>query len=231
MFEFSLLQKFSIWVIPVLFAITVHEVAHGWVARRFGDSTAFILGRLSLNPFKHIDPVGTVLIPAVMLFLPGGFIFGWAKPVPVDYRNLKHPKRDMVYVAAAGPFANLLMVILWALIVRLGTLLIPAGVWYAMPLVYMGCAGIFINSLLMIVNMIPLPPLDGGRVLTGLLPGTMAWKFSQIEPYGMWILIALLLTGALGTILSPILSIFLSIIAPISGLSVKSIQTVVFSLM
>lgn len=228
--EFTIIQKISIWVIPVLFAITVHEVAHGWVARRFGDSTAFMLGRLSLNPFKHIDPVGTVVVPALLLLMQAP-AFGWAKPVPVNFNNLRNPKRDMVYVAAAGPLSNLAMVLFWALIVRLGMSLVTTGAWYSMPLVYMGCAGIFINLILMLLNLFPLLPLDGGRVLAGLLPGPLAWKYSRIEPYGVWILIALLMSGILFQILTPFLSIALSIVSPITGISAVSIEKIVFSLM
>lgn len=228
--EFSIIQKISIWVIPVLFAITVHEVAHGWVARRYGDNTAFMLGRLSLNPFKHIDPVGTVVVPAILLLMQAP-AFGWARPVPVNFNNLRNPKRDMIYVAAAGPFSNLIMALFWALIVRIGMSLVTTGAWYSMPLVYMGSAGIFINLILMVLNLFPLLPLDGGRVLAGLLPGPLAWKYSRIEPYGIWILIALLMSGILSWILSPFLGIAMRIISPIAGISAKSIETIVFSLM
>lgn len=230
MLELTIIQKLSIWVTPVLLAITLHEVAHGWMARRFGDNTAFMLGRLSLNPFKHIDPVGTILVPAVMLLmqLPA---FGWAKPVPVNFQNLRDPKRDMVYVAAAGPLANLAMILMWALIVRLGTLLIPSGAWFSMPMVYMGCAGIFINTLLMVLNLLPLPPLDGGRVVTGLLPGALAWKFGRVEPYGVWILIALMVTGLLFWLLSPMLSFVIAAVSPITGLSPRGMDGVIRALM
>lgn len=228
--EFSIIQKISIWVIPVLFAITVHEVAHGWVARRFGDNTAFMLGRLSLNPFKHIDPIGTVVVPAIMLLMQAP-AFGWARPVPVNYNNLRNPKRDMIYVAAAGPLSNLVMALFWALIVRLGMSLVTTGAWYSMALVYMGSAGIFINLILMVLNLFPLLPLDGGRVLAGLLPTRLGGKYSRIEPYGIWILIALLVSGILFRILSPFLSIAMQVVSPIAGISAKSIETIVFSLM
>lgn len=230
MHEFTIIQKISIWIIPVLLAITLHEVAHGWMARRFGDSTAFMLGRLSLNPFKHIDPVGTVLVPAFMLLmqLPA---FGWAKPVPVNFKNLHDPKRDMVFVAAAGPLANLAMILIWALVARLGTMLIPTGAWYSMPMVYMGCAGIFINALLMVLNLLPLPPLDGGRVVTGLLPGPLAWKYSRIEPYGVWILVALLVTGLLFWVLSPMLTFVITAVSPLAGISPRGMDQVIRSLM
>lgn len=228
--EFSIIQKISIWIIPVLFAITVHEVAHGWVARRFGDKTAFMLGRLSLNPFKHIDPIGTVVVPALMLLMQAP-AFGWARPVPVNYSNLRNPKRDMVYVAAAGPLSNLIMALFWALIVRLGMALAATGAWFSMPLVYMGSAGIFINLILMVLNLFPLLPLDGGRVLAGLLPTRLAGKYSRIEPYGIWILIGLLVSGVLFRILSPFLSIAMQVVSPIAGMSAKNIETMVFSLM
>jgi Zn-dependent protease len=211
--DLSLIQKISIWLVPVVLAITVHEVAHGWVALRFGDRTAQMLGRLTLNPFKHIDPVGTVLIPGMLLLLHAP-LFGYARPVPVDWRNLHHPKRDMAVVAAAGPAVNFLMGIGWALFIRAGLLLGESG----LALIYMGVAGIFINTILMVLNLLPLPPLDGGRVLTGLLPGRWAWYFSRIEPYGFLILVALLVTGLLGYIMWPVLNIVMGILVPVSGL-------------
>jgi Zn-dependent protease len=226
MLDLSLVQKISIWVIPVILGITVHEVAHGWVARKLGDNTAFMLGRLTLNPLKHIDPMGTILIPAMLLLFQTGFIFGYAKPVPINWKNLSHPKRDMALVAAAGPMANLLMAIGWALLLRLGMVLGDSG----LSLVYMGVAGISINGILMVLNLLPLPPLDGGRVLTGLLPGPMAYKFSRIEPYGFFILIGLLVTGVLGTVLWPLISIFISTMAPVSGLSTQQFQLLLMTL-
>jgi Zn-dependent protease len=218
MHEITLIQKIAAWVLPVLFAITVHETAHGWMALRLGDKTALMLGRLTLNPLKHIDPVGTILVPGMMLML-SGLMFGWAKPVPITWQNLGNPKRDMVLVAVAGPLANLLMAFLWAVVIRLGSLLGDFG----LALIFMGAVGIFINTLLMALNMLPLPPLDGGRVLTGLLPGPLAWKFSQIEPYGFLILIGLLVTGLLSTILVPIIQLVIAMLAPVTGL-----QPVVF---
>jgi Zn-dependent protease len=226
MLDLSLVQKISIWVIPVILGITVHEVAHGWIARKLGDNTAFMLGRLTLNPLKHIDPMGTILIPAMLLLFQTGFIFGYAKPVPINWKNLNHPKRDMALVAAAGPMANLLMAIGWALLLRLGMVLGDSG----LSLVYMGVAGISINGILMVLNLLPLPPLDGGRVLTGLLPGPMAYKFSRIEPYGFFILIGLLVTGVLGTVLWPLISIFISTMAPVSGLSTQQFQLLLMTL-
>jgi Zn-dependent protease len=201
--ELSLPQILAVSILPVLFAITVHEVAHGWVAKRFGDPTAQRLGRLTLNPLKHIDPVGTVLIPAVLLLLKAGFLFGWAKPVPVTWENLRHPKRDMIFVAAAGPAANLLMALGWGLVAKLGTLLPPGWNWASVPMQLMGEIGIFINVLLMVFNLLPLPPLDGGRVAVGLLPGRLAWQLSRVEPYGFFILLGLMLTGLLWVVIHP----------------------------
>jgi Zn-dependent protease len=227
MLDLSLVQKIAIWVVPVLLGITVHEVAHGWIASKLGDNTAFMLGRLTLNPIKHVDPMGTILIPGMLLLLQAGFIFGYAKPVPINWKNLRHPKRDMALVAAAGPVANLLMAIGWALLLRLGVLLGDSGI----ALVYMGVAGISINGILMILNLLPLPPLDGGRVLTGLLPGPIAYKFSRIEPYGFFILIGLLVTGVLGAVLWPLISFFISMMVPVSGLSAQKFQLLLLALM
>jgi Zn-dependent protease len=227
MLDLSLVQKISIWVVPVLLGITVHEVAHGFIARRLGDNTAFMLGRLTLNPLKHVDPMGTILIPGMLLLLQAGFIFGYAKPVPINWKNLRQPKRDMALVAAAGPVANLLMAFGWALLLRLGVMLGDSG----LALVYMGVAGISINAILMILNLLPLPPLDGGRVLTGLLPGPMAYKFSRIEPYGFFILIGLLVTGVLGAILWPLISVFISMMIPVTGLSAQKFQLLLLVLM
>ncbi|GMR18376.1 MAG: site-2 protease family protein [Gammaproteobacteria bacterium] len=197
-------QLITISILPVLFAITVHEVAHGWVAKLLGDPTAQRLGRLTLNPVKHIDPMGTVLVPALLLLLKVGVIFGWAKPVPVTWENLRNPKKDMVLVAAAGPVANLLMAILWALVIKIGTLLPASLGWAAQPMYYMGLVGILINVLLMVFNLLPLPPLDGGRVAVGLLPGPWAWRLSRVEPYGFYILIALWVTGILWLVIGPV---------------------------
>jgi Zn-dependent protease len=225
--EFSLIQKISIWLLPALLAITVHEVAHGWVALRFGDRTALMLGRLTLNPLRHIDPMGTILIPGLLLLLHTGFVFGYAKPVPVDWRNLHHPKRDMAIVAAAGPLINFGMGVGWALLVRLGAVLGETG----NALVYMSVAGIFINTILMVLNLIPLPPLDGGRVLTGLLPGRWAWYFSRIEPYGFFILIGLLITGILGAVMWPVLSLVLGMLLPLSGMQSFKFEMILQALM
>lgn len=217
--ELNLLQRIVVWALPVLFAITVHETAHGWMALRLGDPTARMLGRLTLNPIKHVDPMGTFLVPGVLLML-GGFLFGWAKPVPVTWENLRHPKRDMALVALAGPASNLLMALFWALIIRLGMTL-GADNTAALYLVYTGVAGIFINAILMTLNMLPLPPLDGGRVLVGLLPGPLSWQVSRIEPYGFPILLLLMFTGMLGKILWPVIGLLLALLSIFSGLSVE----------
>jgi Zn-dependent protease len=199
MIESSIIQKIAIWTLPVLFAITGHEVAHGWVASFFGDQTARLSGRLTLNPIKHIDHVGTVIVPLVLLII-SNFIFGWAKPVPIDARNLRHPRSNMVIVALAGPTANFLMAVIWAIIAKLSMQL---PLWFGIPLVGMGLAGIQINVLLGVLNCLPIPPLDGGRALYHLLPGKIAWYFYLLEPYGFFILLLLMFTHILSYILFP----------------------------
>lgn len=217
MADFSLIQKIIIWAIPVLFAITVHEVAHGWVALKFGDRTAQMMGRLTLNPFKHIDPLGTILIPGLLLTF-GGFIFGWAKPVPVTFQNLANPKRDMAWVALAGPMANLVMALIWALVAKLALVALQSGIAMGEPMLYMGVAGVLINTMLMVLNLLPLPPLDGGRILVSLLPGPLAWQVGRLEPYGFFILLALLYFGILSLVLWPLISGFISLLAMIFSL-------------
>ncbi len=198
--ELSLVQRIVVWILPVVFAITVHEVAHGWVAKLYGDKTADQQGRLTLNPIKHIDFVGTLILPGLLLITFSGFIFGWAKPVPVDPRNFKNPKKAMMMVALAGPLSNLLMAIGWALLARLG---VAIGIEYiTMPLIYTGIAGITINLVLALINLLPIPPLDGSRIVSGLLPDYWAWRFNQLERFGFLILILLLATNALSLILA-----------------------------
>lgn len=214
----STYQLIAVSILPLLFAITVHEVAHGWVAKRLGDPTAQRLGRLTLNPLKHIDPVGTVLVPGLLLLL-GGFVFGWARPVPVTWENLRHPKRDMALVAAAGPIANLIMAVMWALVAKIGTAIPESLLWAATPLYYMGLFGISINVVLMVLNLIPLPPLDGGRVAVGLLPGRWGWALSRVEPYGFFVLIALLMSGLLGFVMHPVSNALTMLILSFAGLS------------
>lgn len=213
----DIIQRIAIWALPVLFAITVHEVAHGWVARRLGDPTAMMLGRLTLNPIKHIDPIGTIILPILMMWM-SNFVFGWAKPVPVTWENLKHPKRDMALVALAGPLSNLLMAILWAVIMKIGLSMQGTADWLALPLLYMGGAGIYINSILLVLNLLPIPPLDGGRVLSGLLPGPWSYQLNRIEPYGLFILLALIFTGVLGSILGPPIHALQTILYGLFGL-------------
>jgi Zn-dependent protease len=214
----SLPQLISVLIIPVLFAIIVHEVAHGWVAKQLGDPTADRLGRLTLNPFKHIDPVGTVLVPALLVLLRTGFVFGWAKPVPVTWENLRQPKRDMAIVAAAGPAANLIMALGWGLLAKLAESLPADAQWLAEPLVFMGLGGILANVLLMVFNLLPLPPLDGGRVAVGLLPGPLAWQLSRLEPYGFFIIIGLMLLGVLSYIVWPVAEIVVRLVVLVTGL-------------
>jgi Zn-dependent protease len=198
--ELSLVQRIVVWILPVVFAITVHEVAHGWVAKLYGDKTADQQGRLTLNPIKHIDLVGTLILPGLLLITFSGFIFGWAKPVPVDARNFKNPKKAMMMVALAGPLSNLLMAIGWALLARLG---VAIGIEYiTMPLIYTGIAGITINLVLALINLLPIPPLDGSRIISGLLPDYWAWQFNRLERFGFLILILLLATNALSLILA-----------------------------
>lgn len=211
-----LAQKLAIWALPVLFAITLHEVAHGYVARELGDNTAAAQGRLSLNPIKHVDPIGTVLVPGLLLLL-GGFLFGWAKPVPVDYRNLKNPKRDMAIVAIAGPAVNLVMALGWALLLKYTlTQDTSAGLWLGFG--QMCVAGITINLVLMVLNLLPMPPLDGGRVAVGLLPMKPAIALSKVEPYGMVILIVLMVTGILSQILGPLVGLSQNAILGLFGI-------------
>lgn len=213
--EMTLVQKIVVWAVPVLFAITIHEASHGYAARALGDRTAESLGRLSLNPLRHIDPVGTILVPAVLLVL-GGFLFGWAKPVPVNARNLGHPRRDMALVAAAGPLSNLAMALAWALLLKFALGGGGEGLWLGLR--YMAIAGIVINLVLMVLNLLPLPPLDGGRVLTGLVPEALARRLDRIEPYGLLILVVLLATGLLSQILFWPLTIAEGVIFKLLGL-------------
>jgi Zn-dependent protease len=197
----SFLFRVSVAAIPVIFAITVHEVAHGWVAKAFGDRTAELQGRLTLNPIKHIDPVGTVLVPVIMLLLPGNFLFGWAKPVPVDSRNMRSPRSNMVWVSAAGPAANLLMAIFWAFLMMLSQNLDlgVASQWIGA----MAAIGIFINILLAVFNLLPIPPLDGGQLLINLLRrGPVSSMLESVAPWGLFIVLGLLVTGVLFRLLS-----------------------------
>ncbi len=199
--ELTLLQRIVVWILPVIFAITVHEVAHGWVAKKYGDNTASMLGRLTLNPIKHIDLLGTLIIPGLLLITGTGFIFGWAKPVPVDPRNFKNPRQDMAIVALAGPVSNLLMAVGWALIARLGVMIGAQTEAISLPLIYTGVAGISINLVLALINLLPIPPLDGSRILSGILPNYWAWQYNRLERFGFIILLVLLYTRILNLIL------------------------------
>jgi len=210
----QLIQQVAIFALPVIFAITMHEAAHGYAARHFGDSTAYMLGRISLNPMRHIDPMGTILVPLVTYML-GGILFGWAKPVPVNFNNLRNPKKDMLWVAAAGPASNFAMALFWAFMIKLAVL--APDNYFARPLAEMGFAGVKINVVLMVLNLLPLPPLDGGRIAVSLLPNPMSYRFAQIEPYGMFILVILLATNILGVILWPVIDLTLKILAALFG--------------
>ncbi|MCF8158428.1 MAG: site-2 protease family protein [Burkholderiaceae bacterium] len=206
--DLTYIQKIAIYALPVIFAITVHEAAHGFAARFFGDMTADRAGRITLNPLKHIDPIGTILVPALTL-LVGGILFGWAKPVPVDFSRLRNPKRDMLWVAAAGPASNFVMALFWALMIKLS---VSSPNIYSEPMALMGQAGVMINVVLMVLNLLPLPPLDGGRIAVSLLPNHMAYKYAQVERFGLIILIGLLATGILGRIMDPFIDGVIQII-------------------
>ena len=212
----ELISTLAIWALPVLLAITLHEAAHGYVARHFGDPTAEQAGRITLNPLRHIDPVGTLLVPGLILALSAGMLFGWAKPVPVSFGRLRRPKADMLWVAAAGPLANLAMAIGWALVFLLGRQL--AGSDYALPMLKMADAGMQINAILMILNLLPVPPLDGGRIAVSLLPGRLAVSYAKLEPFGFPILLLLLFTGVLGAVLGPLVALFRYALALVFGL-------------
>ncbi|UCV13429.1 site-2 protease family protein [Quatrionicoccus australiensis] len=213
----AIIQTIAIAALPVIFAITLHEAAHGYVARHFGDPTAWLAGRITLNPLRHIDLVGTIIIPVVILLFSGGsFLFGYAKPVPVDFNRLRHPKRDMLWVAIAGPAANLFMAFCWAFMLKLAWAL-PVND-YTVPLSEMSKTGIIVNCVLMVLNLLPLPPLDGGRIAVSLLPHRLAWKFAQLERWGFPILLLLMFTGILNTIMSPLVILSARIIESIFGL-------------
>ena len=206
----QLVQTVAIYALPVLLAITLHEAAHGYVARHFGDMTAYAQGRISLNPARHIDLVGTIIVPVAILVLTklaggAGMLFGWAKPVPVNYSALRRPRQHMLWVAAAGPGANLLMAFAWAAVFKAADVL-PAT-YFTQPALMMARAGIEVNVILMLLNLLPILPLDGGRILASLLPHRLAWRYAKLEPWGFPILLLLLFTSALGVILSPMINL------------------------
>jgi len=229
------IQVIAVYAIPVIFAITLHEAAHGWMAQRLGDPTAAQLGRISVNPARHVDPIGTLLVPGLTLALGGAMgafaLFGWAKPVPVDARYFRRPVRDMAWVAIAGPGMNLLMALVWALMAKF--VLIGSGMLETAPLaateqetpsagveyaLRVAVAGIVVNVALMVLNLVPLPPLDGSRVVTALLPPAIGWRYAQLERYGLWILLILLFSGALGAVVRPVTTWILQAIVTLFGL-------------
>jgi Zn-dependent protease len=224
--ELTLIQRIVVWILPVIFAITVHEVAHGWVAKKYGDNTAFNLGRLTLNPLKHIDLFGTIILPGLLLVTGTGFIFGWAKPVPVDPRNFKRPLQDMAFVALAGPVSNLLMAVFWVLIARLGSSIVVGTEAVSMFLIYSGVAGISINLVLALINLLPIPPLDGSRILTGILPNYWAWQYNRLERYGFIILLLLLYTKTLNVMLELPLFFVQEVFFSMTGLSMSFVYKV-----
>jgi Zn-dependent protease len=227
--ELTLIQKIIVFAIPVIFAITFHEAAHGFAAMKFGDKTAWMMGRVTANPLKHIDPVGTIGLPLFLLLmskLAGGpaFLFGWAKPVPVNFNNLRHPKRDMLWVAAAGPGANMLMALFWSAMIQLGHAL---GGTLGLPLMLMGAAGVFINGILAALNLLPIPPLDGGRIAVSLLPPGPSTMLARVEPYGFFILIALMLTGVLNTLMWPLITLVFTFATLLTGVSDQTLLSLI----
>ncbi|MSQ87970.1 MAG: site-2 protease family protein [Betaproteobacteria bacterium] len=211
----NLVQTVAIYALPVLFAITLHEAAHGYVARHFGDMTAYAQGRISLNPARHIDLVGTILVPIAILIATkfagsSGFLFGWAKPVPVNYSALRRPRQHMLWVAAAGPASNLLMAIAWAALYKLSAAFAPNDYLTACKL--MSVAGIEVNVVLMVLNLLPILPLDGGRIVASLLPARISWRYAKLEAWGFPILLLLMFSGYLGVILGPMVQTSFSVI-------------------
>jgi Zn-dependent protease len=214
----SIIQTIALYAIPIVFAITLHEAAHGYVAKQFGDYTAYQAGRISLNPLNHADTVGTILVPVGLLIVTAGqFAFGWAKPVPVNFGQLREPKRDMLWVAAAGPGANLVMALAWGFTLRLA-LLLPDN-YFSYPIQAMAHYGVRINLVLMVLNLIPIPPLDGGRIAVSLLPNKLAYRFAMIEPYGLIIVVALLATRVLSGVIGPVVAVCRDLIYAVFGLS------------
>lgn len=215
----TIIQKIAIWAFPLIFAITLHEAAHAYAANRLGDSTAKMLGRLSLNPIRHVDLVGTIIVPILIAVLTKfHFVFGWAKPVPINWDLLKSPRRDSALVAIAGPAINILMALLWALLLKLAIALEPQQSNPILFLYLTSQAGIIINLVLAIINLIPVPPLDGSRIVSSLLPPRFSTQYMRLEPFGLLILLGLLFTGMLGWLVSPLLIGALNLIQSIFGL-------------
>ncbi len=213
--ELNIVGQIAVYALPVVFAITLHEAAHGYVAKHFGDTTAYMLGRVSLNPLRHIDPIGTILIP-ILTLLMGGILFGWAKPVPVNFSHLRNPKKDMLWVALAGPASNLAMALGWGLMMKIAVMMPDSAL--SLPLGLMGRAGVTINVVLMVLNLLPLLPLDGGRIAVSLLPHHLAYRYAMLEPYGMIVLVVLLFSGVLGTIMGPLINVMMALIALLFGI-------------
>lgn len=216
--QLTTVQIISVWILPILFAITVHEVAHGYVAYLLGDKTAYALGRLTLNPLKHIDILGTVIVPILLLLL-GGVVLGWAKPVPINSRNLSRPRRDLALIAAAGPLSNFTMAIVWASIAKVAFMLLAKSVPGSLAVYMMSRAGISINLMLMVLNLLPIPQLDGGHIIAGLLPRSISIQYDRIAPYGFFILLILLALGVINVVMQPVVNFLSTLIGAVFGLS------------
>lgn len=217
--QLTLIQTISMWILPVLFAVTVHEAAHGYMAYLLGDKTASVLGRLTLNPIKHIDVFGTIILPIALLLLNTGVILGWAKPVPVNSNNFSKPRRDMALVALAGPLSNFIMAIIWAAIAKAGVMLLARNIPGALAVCSMGEAGIMINLMLMVLNLLPIPPLDGSHVVAGVLPRAIAIGYERIASFGFIIILALLYLGVINMIILPAIQFLYGLISIVFGLS------------